>query len=102
MSIVILKLSSGEQVIGQWVENNEECTCVILHHPRTIIVSPDFTRAVCVPYYLATDAYVHFHVRDVQAMGEEIPEGLKHAYLQQVSGLQIASSLPRSSQQGRN
>lgn len=94
MSTTILKLVSGEEVIGKIVEWKTDS--VVLTSIRSLVMQPTGPgqMGIAMIPWMATDADGEHEIEDKDIMGRntEVPKQLEDGYLQQTSGIQIASA----------
>jgi len=95
--IIALKLVTGEEVVGEVKETLDKSRNVILIKPRTISImrSPDGRQGLgLVPFSMSNmDATVEFSAEHILAKLEPIKQ-VADVYLQETSGIQLASSVP--------
>jgi hypothetical protein len=94
--IIALKLITGEEVVGE-VKETLDKTKIIMLKPRTITImrSPDGRQGLgLVPFSMSNiDATVEFSPEHVIAKLEPMKQ-VSDVYLQETSGIQLASSVP--------
>jgi len=106
--IALLKLSSGEEVVGEVIVADANVVAglphIVLRRPRVMIPTPTGPGQMSIqmaPYVItASDADVKIYWALIAGEVVTVPKGLEDAYLQQTSGVQIASagSVPRDPQ----
>lgn len=92
MSIVVLKMSNGDEVIGKEVG---EYADVVLDRPRSLqmMQSQHGVQAGLIPYIIAApEMAVAFNSKHIICK-VSAPTDISNAYLQQTSGIQLASTL---------
>lgn len=86
MNLVILKLISSEQVIGDCVGSNG--TYLLLKNPRLILpINPQ--QSILAPFMLVTDEVIEIDAHHIMSRGYTIADQLRDAYEQQVTGLSL-------------
>lgn len=97
--IIALKLVTGEEVIGEVKETLDKSGAILLIKPRviTIMRSPDGRQGLgLVPFSMSNmDATVSFSKDHVMCQLEPMKQ-VVDVYLQETSGIQLASSVPPS------
>lgn len=90
--LVILKLVGGEQVIGR--QDGHSDSVMVLSHPRTLVMINQNQLAFA-PFMFATDNKVAINNSCILSVGTDIPSNIADSYVQAVTGIQLARSLPR-------
>lgn len=106
--IVLFKLSSGEEVVGELVQRNVEPGTpevhTLLKRARVMIptpVGPGQMSIQMAPYVItAQDADIKLYHRCIAGEVVDVPKELEDGYLHQTSGVQIApaGSVPKDPQ----
>jgi hypothetical protein len=90
MSVVIYKLSNGDEVIGERVGST-----TLVKRPRVLqmMQTNQGVQAGLIPYIIgAPDAEMDFNLSHVVAI-VDAPSDISAAYVQQTTGIQLASTL---------
>lgn len=106
--IALLKLSSGEEVVGEVIVSDANVVAgpphIVLKRPRVMIPTPVGPGQISIqmaPYMVTgEDLEVKIYWALVAGEAVTVPKGLEDAYLQNTSGVQIApaGSVPKDPQ----
>lgn len=91
--IRVFKLVSGEEVVAKVVK--EDDNCVVVEKPRSIQPVPQGPNTfgiALIPYFISNGDGVINILRNGIAAFCDAPEDMQRAYMQNTSGIQIASS----------
>ena len=87
--VITIKLTSAEEVIAEVLEDNEED--IVVKKPMTLVIS---SKGMGLQPYMITPELqerLHFHKQNIFAMSKTAKD-FTDGYLQQISGIQIASA----------
>lgn len=97
--IRLYKLFSGEEVVGEFVEETEDY--LVLRRPRVMIptpVGPGQMSIQMAPYVItAADTNVRIYLRAIAGEVLNVPKDLEDGYIHQTTGVQIAPAGDRKS-----
>ena len=94
MKIVLFKLSSGEEVVGELVSEHNDCR--VLKRARVMIPTPSGPGQMSIqmaPYVItAAESEVTIYDRCIAGEVKDVPADLEKGYIHNTTGVQIASA----------
>ena len=93
MDVLCLKMSNGDELIAEFV--NEEKTDVVIKRPRVLQgyqTERGFQMGL-IPWFISSPDETFVVSKNHIVASKEAPADISKAYMQQVSGIQLASSL---------
>ena len=100
MNIIAVKLLSGEEVIGRLAsssiltEHIDTTGDLTLEKPMSLMVTRE--GITLIPYMIsAGQGKITIKKEAVVAVVEDVPQPLEQGYIQETSGIAVASSVPR-------
>jgi hypothetical protein len=91
MDVMILKMTNGDEVVTEYV--NEEENCVVVNRPRTLqmMQGPQGIQMGLMPWIISAPESKCTISKESIACSMIAPDDISKAYLQQTSGIQLTS-----------